>query len=287
MIKKLLLTCCAITSIGFVSAEVKPLKVLLVIGGCCHDYKNQQHILTEGIQARVNCEVTVEFTPDGSTKPQFPIYQNADWAKGYDVVIHDECAADVTDQKIIDNIVNAHKNGVPAVNLHCAMHSYRSGKFQQPMKPDAPEASWFNMLGLQSSGHGPQKPIQVTYTDKNHPITKGLADWTTINEELYNNVHGIEGNFKNWPTAKPLAEGKQDAGDKPGQNHTVIVWTNEFGDNKTKIFSTTLGHNNETVGDKRFLDLVCRGLLWSCGKLDADGKVMEGYVSKNYKPEAK
>lgn len=287
MIRKMLLTCCAITSIGFVSAEVKPLKVLLVIGGCCHDYKNQQHILTEGIQSRVNCEVTIEFTPDGSTKPQFPIYQNPDWAKGYDVVIHDECAADVTDQKIIDNIVNAHKNGVPAVNLHCAMHSYRSGKFQQPMKPDAPEASWFNMLGLQSSGHGPQKPIQVTYTDKNHPITKGLADWTTINEELYNNVHGIEGNFKNWPTAKPLAEGKQDAGDKPGQNHTVIVWTNEFGDKKTRIFSTTLGHNNDTVGDKRFLDLVCRGLLWSCGKLDENGKVMEGYVSKNYKPEAK
>lgn len=287
MIKKLLITCCAMASLGFAQAEVKPLKVLLVIGGCCHDYKNQQHILSEGIQARVNCEVTIEFTADGSTKPQFPIYQNPDWAKGYDVVIHDECAADITDPKIIANIVNAHKNGVPAVNLHCAMHSYRSGPYGQPMKPDAPEASWFNMLGLQSSGHGPQKPIQVTYTNKNHPITKGLEDWTTINEELYNNVHGIEGNFKNWPTATPLAEGKQDAGDKPGQNHTCIVWTNEFGDKKTRIFSTTLGHNNDTVGDKRFLDLVCRGLLWSVGKLDENGKVVEGYVSKNYKPEAK
>lgn len=286
MIKKLLFTCCALTSVSLVSAEVKPLKILLVIGGCCHDYKNQQHILSEGIQARINSEVTVEFTPDGSTKPQFPIYQNPDWAKGYDVVIHDECAADVTDPKIIENIVGAHKNGVPAVNLHCAMHSYRSGSFQQPMKPDAPEAAWFNMLGLQSCRHGAQKPIAVTYTDKNHPITKGLADWTTMNEELYNNVHGIEGNFKNWPTAKPLAEGKQDAGDRPGENHTVIVWTNEFGDKKTRIFSTTLGHNNETVGDKRYLDLVCRGLLWTCGKLDANGKVMEGYVSKHYKPAA-
>lgn len=274
-------------SLGYAQAEVKPLKVLLVIGGCCHDYGKQQFILSEGIEARVNCEVTIEYTDDRSTKPQFPIYQNPDWAKAYDVVIHDECAADITDPKIIANIVNAHKNGVPAVNLHCAMHSYRSGPYGKPMKPDAPEASWFNMLGLQSSGHGPQKPIAVTYTNKNHPITKGLEDWTTINEELYNNVHGIEGNFKNWPTATPLAEGKQDAGDKPGQNHTCIVWTNEFGDKKTRIFSTTLGHNNETVGDKRFLDLVCRGLLWSVGKLDENGKVVEGYVSKNYKPAAK
>jgi hypothetical protein len=29
-----------------------------------------------------------------------------------------------------------------------------------------------------------------------------------------------------------------------------------------------LGHNNVTVGDDRYLDLVTRGLLWSVGKLD-------------------
>jgi type 1 glutamine amidotransferase len=283
MIRKMLLISCAFASLGFAQAEVKPLKVLLVIGGCCHDYGKQQFILSEGIEARVNCQVTIEYTDDRSTKPNFAIYKDPNWAKAYDVVIHDECAADVTDKTIIDNIVNAHKNGVPAVNLHCAMHSYRSGKFQQPMSPDAPEAAWFNMLGLQSSGHGPQKPIEITYTAKDHPVVKGLSDWTTINEELYNNVHGIEGNFKNWPTAKPLAEGKQDGGTQPGKNHAVIVWTNEFGDKKTKIFSTTLGHNNATVGDERFLNLVCRGLLWSCGKLDDKGNIAEGYVSKKAK----
>ena len=35
-----------------------------------------------------------------------------------------------------------------------------------------------------------------------------------------------------------------------------------------KVFATTLGHNNETVADARYLDLVARGLLWSVGKLD-------------------
>ncbi len=273
---------CLLGALSTVSAA-QPLKVLLVIGGCCHDYAKQQFILADGIQARVNCEVKIEYSASGNTKPEFAIYKNPDWAKGYDVVIHDECAADITDKTIIDNIVNAHKNGVPAVNLHCAMHSYRSGSFKQPMAPDAPEAAWFNMLGLQTCSHGPQLPIAITYTDKNHPITKGLEDWTTIKEELYNNVHGMEGNFKNWPTAHPLAEGKQGAGDKPGQNHTVIVWTNEFSDKKTKIFSTTLGHNNDTVADARYLDLVTRGLLWSCGKLDKDGKVMAGFESTRAK----
>jgi type 1 glutamine amidotransferase len=34
------------------------------------------------------------------------------------------------------------------------------------------------------------------------------------------------------------------------------------------VFATTLGHNNDTVADPRYLDLVTRGLLWSLGKLD-------------------
>ena len=33
---------------------------------------------------------------------------------------------------------------------------------------------------------------------------------------------------------------------------------------------TSLGHNNDTVGDDLDLDLVCRGILWAAGKLAAD-----------------
>jgi type 1 glutamine amidotransferase len=272
----LLLTICS-------TAEVKPLKALLVIGGCCHDYGKQQLILKEGIEARANCEVTIAYNKDSSTKPKFEFYSDPNWAKNYDVVIHDECAADITDETIINNIVNAHANGVPAVNLHCAMHSYRSGPFKQPMKADAPQAKWFSMLGLQSSGHGPQKPIEITYTNPTHPITVGLENWTTIKEELYNNVQGTKENFVTWPNAKPLATGKQDAGDKDGINNSVIVWTNEFGPSKTRIFSTTLGHNNETIADARYLDLVTRGMLWSVNKLDDKGKAVSGYESTRKK----
>ncbi|HWT79109.1 MAG TPA: hypothetical protein VN648_09945 [Candidatus Methylomirabilis sp.] len=39
---------------------------------------------------------------------------------------------------------------------------------------------------------------------------------------------------------------------------------------KTRVFATTLGHNNATVDDPRYLDLVTRGLLWSLRKLDAE-----------------
>ncbi len=99
-----------------------------------------------------------------------------------------------------------------------------------------------------------------------------MKDWTTINEELYNNIQ-IFG------SATPLVRGKQDAGDKPGQNDTVVAWTNLYGPNNTRVFATTLGHNNATVGDDRYLQLVLRGLLWSCDKLN------DNYL-KPYDPKA-
>jgi len=33
-------------------AEDKPIRALLVAGGCCHDYAKQKDILTQGISAR-------------------------------------------------------------------------------------------------------------------------------------------------------------------------------------------------------------------------------------------
>ena len=259
-------------------AEQKPLRVLVVAGGCCHDYANQKEILKKGIEARVNATVEVAYDATKSTKPVFELYKSPDWGKNFDVVVHDECAADITDQAYVANIVNAHKNGLPAVNLHCAMHSYRWGNFKQPVKAGDDNASWYEMLGLQSTGHGPQQPIAITFTDKAHPVTTGLADWTTVNEELYNNVQVL--------TAKTLATGLQkipEKKDKKGkvtpasEANAIVAWTNEFGPKKTRIFSTTIGHNNATVEDARYLDLVARAVLWSAGKLEADGKPSAGF----------
>jgi hypothetical protein len=242
----------------------KPLKILLITGGCCHDYAKQKDILKKGIEARANAQVDIIFVADDSTHPQLPIYGKPDYAKGYDVVIHDECAADVNDPTIIEGVLKPHRDGIPGVNLHCGMHCYRIGNPNDPVTPGTPHGLWFEYLGLQSSGHGAQLPISISFIDPNSPITKGLTDWTTINEELYNNVKVLDG-------AHPLARGKQ------GQSDFVVVWTNLY-QGKTRVFSTTIGHNNQTVEDPRYLDLVARGVLWACAKLGEDGKPLPGYV---------
>ncbi|HQU42323.1 MAG TPA: hypothetical protein PK867_05900, partial [Pirellulales bacterium] len=101
------------------AADGQPLKALLVAGGCCHDYAKQKDLLKQGLEARANVEVTIVYSPDTTTKARFDIYENPDWAKGYDVVIHDECTSAVTEMSYVQNILNAHRGGVPAVNLHC------------------------------------------------------------------------------------------------------------------------------------------------------------------------
>jgi type 1 glutamine amidotransferase len=58
----------------------------------------------------------------------------------------------------------------------------------------------------------------------------------------------------------------------------VNVWVNQFG--KGRVFGTTIGHYNHTLQDPAILDLLTRGLLWSTGKLQDDGKPMVGYGAK-------
>ena len=135
-----ILTLAGLTAGELSAAEKKPLRALLITGGCCHDYAKQKDLLKEGLEARINVVVDHVHSPDKSTKPPLAIFGNPDYAKGYDVVIHDECAADQTDPKVIAGVLAPHRKGMPGVNLHCAMHSYRFGNIRKPVEPGAATA---------------------------------------------------------------------------------------------------------------------------------------------------
>ena len=83
---------------------------------------------------------------------------------------------------------------------------------------------WVEFTGLLSTGHGAQLPIDISFTDKESPITKGFENWRSIKEELYNNFTG-----KLLDTAKPLTRGQQ------GKAEAVITWTNTY-NQKTRVF---------------------------------------------------
>src|SRR5947209_7838888 len=127
-----------------------PIRALLVTGGCCHDYEVQKKILTEGISARANVTWTV--VHEGTNREHYvSIYTNADWAKGFDVIVHNECFGFVTNVAFVDGIVRAHKAGVPAVMLHCSTHSYRM----------SPSDEWRKLLGVSSYQHGARHAFEI------------------------------------------------------------------------------------------------------------------------------
>jgi hypothetical protein len=258
--------------IGWAVAAPPPLRVLLITGGCCHDYAHQKDVLKKGIEERANVTIELLHNDDTSTHPPLAILGNPDYAKGFDVVMHDECGSDISEPAQVEGVLKPHRDGVPGVNLHCAMHSYRIGNPNDPVKPETPHGLWFQYLGLQSSGHGPQEPISIHFAESPLPIAHGLSDWTTIKEEHYNNVHVFD-------SARIIARGTQVVPHNTGNvtNDFVVAWANEYGPKKTRVFSTTIGHNTATVADSRYLDLVTRGLLWATGHLNDDGTIAKGY----------
>ncbi len=113
--------------------------------------------------------------------------------------------------------------------------------------------------------HEAARKFQVDNITRIHPVMKGFPQtWQDPEkDELYHIV-------KEWPNCVPLAKGNGAKKDR----HTCI-WVNTYG--KARVFGTTLGHGDITVASDTYLDLVTRGLLWACNKLNDDGTPAAGY----------
>ncbi len=238
---------------AFAEEAAKPLQVLYVTGGCCHDYEAQKAIISKGLESRARIKVTVVHEGGDSKDHKVSIYTKPDWSKGYDVVFHNECWGDQQDPAFVSSIVAEHAKGTPAVMMHCAMHTFRK----------VAHDDWRKLCGVTSLKHDKH----YAYTAKvvaEHPVVRGLPkEWQLPKDELY----FID---KLWPTATSLAEGMS----VERQAMQSVIWVNQY--EKARVFGTTIGHYNETVELPAFLDLVTRGTLWAAGKLQDDGTPAAG-----------
>ncbi|MCA9034731.1 MAG: ThuA domain-containing protein [Planctomycetaceae bacterium] len=224
----------------------KPIRVLLITGGCCHDYPFQSYKLQSAAKERgVDVDWTIVNQGGNGTQATIELYKNPNWAEGYDVVIHNECFANTTDESYIRTITNAHKSGVNAVVIHCAMHTYRAAEIDD----------WREMLGVTSRRHEHKSEYMVRNARPEHPAMKDFPqEWTTPSDELY----VIE---KVWPDTEVLATS---VSEKTQEMHPVI-WAHKYG--KARVFGTTYGHSNETFEDKVFLDTIINGMQWAAGRI--------------------
>ena len=120
---------------------------------------------------------------------------------------------------------------------------------------------------LKVEGHvGPSEPL-----DRDHPVVKKLDNWTTVNEELYNNI-------KLFDTARPLARGKQDTG--KAIDDYVVVWTNQYGKGRVLAFAgdttyrwRTLGLPEKQTGVEAHARFWKQTMLWLARQEEGEGFV--------------
>ena len=220
------------------------IRALVITGGCCHDYAGEAKILMDTMATEAPVDWTVVLETEGRatwTRTKLRLYNQPDWAEGYDIVVHNECFANVDDADFVRKIVAGHENGLPAVVIHCSMHSYRALASDE----------WREFLGVTSRRHTPQHRVAVRVQDANHPAMKAFPlDWVTPMDELY----VIE---KLWPDAESLASAIDP---ETGKEHP-LVWTNDY--RGARVFGTTLGHGAVTWDDPTFRDLLVRGFKWA------------------------
>lgn len=223
------------------------LKAMIVSGGCCHDYALQDKILMDVMARTLPIDWTVVVQGGTGTNAKIPLYENPDWAKGFDIVVHNECYADVNDETFIKRITDAHRAGsIPAMVIHCSMHSYRA----------ATGDLWREFLGVTSRRHTRAHNVAVKFTAKDHAIMKDLQDtWTTPVDELY----VIE---KLWPGAQALATA---VSPEPDHSEYPVMWAHEYAG--ARVFGTTLGHGNDTWNDPVFQDVLRRAFMWTTKKI--------------------
>lgn len=219
----------------------KPIQVLLITGGCCHNYPFQSGQLTNAVAKRADVRFTVVNEGGTGTRAQIGLYDNPEWAKPYDVVVHNECFADTADIDYIRKITSAHKAGKPAVVVHCAMHTYRATSFDD----------WRDFLGVTSRHHEHQSRYPVHVMDRKHPAMVGIPEkWVTAMDELYVIERMAAG-------ARALATSRSE---KTGIDHPV-AWENNY--HGTRVFGTTYGHSDDTFRDPVFLEMLARGIVWA------------------------
>lgn len=240
-----------------------PIKALYVTGGGWHDYEAQEGIVTEGLGHRIRMDWTIE-NEAGNRGDHWPArFRQENWAEDFDVVVYNFCITGTPGAEHVDGIVDMHVElGVPAVFMHCAIHSFR-----------ADTTKWFEFGGVRSHRHEGKRPFEVKVLEDQHPIMIGFPEdgWRTPQGELYEIAEIYE-------SATPLAHAY---GQDTERNHTVI-WTNEY--EGVSVFGTTIGHHNETMAHDVYLDLVSRGLLWSVGKLNENGSPVIGYEGAGVPP---
>ena len=234
-----------------VHASAETLRGLILTSpGVYHDYSYQSPAIAQAIADRINIQFDISLQ-------ELQRWKSTDFSAGYDVLVYNVCMADNRDADLIANLrrQSAQLN-VPALVLHCTMHSFRETDL------------WWPFYGLKTTAHEALRPLPQDRA-REHPVLAGIPeDWVVADDELYINL-----SFTATPVLTTMGE--------DGVPH-VTTWLAVEGN--APVFGTTLGHSNETIEDPIFQQLLANAVLLVTGNLDNNGEPAAGLEPVSGRP---
>ena len=103
-------------------------------------------------------------------------------------------------------------------------------------------------------GHGKRHVFQVTWADREHPISRGLEPFFVANDELYHRLDLL-------PETHVLATAFSDPATGGTGRNEPMVWTAAFGQGRT--VHMTLGHDLSSMSQPGFVATLARGAEWA------------------------
>ncbi len=239
------------------SADPK-IQVLIITGRDDHDWRGATDLMRQYLNAAGVFEVrtTEEFRDAGPTA-----------LAPYDVAVlvyNDKAATDHWSDRTKAALLDFVRGGKGLVVYHHSTGSFKDW-------PEYAQLCGGNYYG--TAHHGPIHDFTVQFTDRDHPITRGLRlSFPQYHDELYASMQmQPPGKYHVLATAwddHALYTGKSRVPIVgPGTNEPVM-WTVDAG--KGRVFSTMIGHSAEATKSAGFRVTFTRGVEWA-----ATGKVSQ------------
>lgn len=218
-----LLALCATAQAG----DDGPIKLLIFSGANNHSWKTTTPVLKKLYEDSGRFAVTV--TED------VPNFNPADFAKYDAIVCNYTSYPNVTDHRWPAATEKALLDYIAAGHGFVLFHAASTAWMDWPEFGDLIGLTWQkDAAGKNISGHGAQHSFSVAIADKEHPVTKGMADFQHVKDELYHRqlLHKT-GHVLATTFSSPTVRGS-------GTNEPMAVVT-ELG--KGRCFNCAMGHD--------------------------------------------
>jgi type 1 glutamine amidotransferase len=237
-----------------VAAHASRIRVLILSGRNNHDWRTTTPAIRRILDASGRFDTLVTEEPAGLT---------AKAIAPYDVLVSDYNGPrwGATTERAIAAFV---RDGKGLVAVHGASYAFGTQELLGDKHVrlgiyEAPWPEWAEMLGGSwqnepKTGHGNRHIFPVKWTDREHPISRGLPETFLANDELYHNLK-LNPNIHVLATAYDAPEQKGTGRDEP------VLWTVPYG--KGRVFHMTFGHDVAALTQAGIVAALARGTEWA------------------------